>query len=485
MKKNSLHNKNAISNKKKKHYYIKKDENAFLRKEVDAFLMTSGVSAIYKLTSAISKLKIPLHNAKEVIKYAICEEIKRYNNEASESGVTIKNRHSTMLMNLDTTNFIAREWQYVPFILKNRDYLELQTTPKFPIFIENYDYSLPLYEFKNNIKFNNEINFQRKNVITSNDVQFYISNDEKVLFSKVTNLLFSPISYKLIKEFKKTLSPNDNVEQIKYMPSLYERSFSISMYVILEGDTKKTHMYMRYDSSSKTHKNIYIGNDKRENIFGYEAENPHFHFQNEDDNLLCIKKFRDGYRQIKWKTGRCNAIDLKHLINYLTELDSFTREKVEKLYFDDMHYNMPFLKAKFNNQPFCTKSINTMLLNYKNEKGSIDEEYIKKIKDKFEILNQRIYNNSKNKVFKNLITSLKFLQFICDERVNTKNLNELENLSKLEIIVASDIMNAINCSQEKVIEKDYQPKYIINGDYLLSKQKKNQPKEHNEDNQKQ
>ena len=146
---------------------------------------------------------------------------------------------------------------------------------------------------------------------------------------------------------------------------------------------------------------------------------------------------------------------------------------------------MPFLKAKFNNQPFCTKSINTMLLNYKNEKGSIDEEYIKKIKDKFEILNQRIYNNSKNKVFKNLITSLKFLQFICDERVNTKNLNELENLSKLEIIVASDIMNAINCSQEKVIEKDYQPKYIINGDYLLSKQKKNQPKEHNEDNQKQ
>ena len=116
-----------------------------------------------------------------------------------------------------------------------------------------------------------------------------------------------------------------------YLPTLYDRTLTISMYVLLEGSSNKSHMFLRYDSSSKTHKNIYVGSDKRQSVYGLEAENPHFHFQNEDDNLLCIKKFRDANRHIKWKTGRCNAIDCKHLIKYLLELDSLSQEKLEEL----------------------------------------------------------------------------------------------------------------------------------------------------------
>ena len=467
MNKRKTHNKDSIAKTTKNKLYNTKRENiALISGEVDAFLTEKGAKAVYSLTTAIDKLKMPQHIAKETIKEAIKENIKRYNRKADNSGVIIKVNHPEVLQVFDSEGFIERQWQYIPFILRNKDYLMIQNKAKYPIFIDKYDYSMPLYKFKNNIQFQTEEELRKRKIQNMNDIMFYISDDEKMLFSKVINLSFNPISYSLIKQYKKSLVSDHDKERVLFLPSLYDRSFSISMYVMLDGDPKKTHMYLRYDSSSGIHKNVYIGNDNRQSVFGYEATNPHFHFQNEDDNLLCMKKFRDGQRHIKWKTGRCNAIDLKHLINYLIELDSFSNDKVEKLYHEHLHYNMPFLEAKHNHKQYTITNIRSLMKQYKEKCDEENKEHIDVLVSKFELINPKAKTNGENKVFNKLLQSLKFLQFLNDERINTSNLRQLETLSQLEIMCANDVMNSISNCKEKIIEKDYQPKYKLNGDYL-------------------
>ncbi len=478
MKKSKMHNKGSIQNYHKKRFSTKKINSGEIRKEVEAFLTTSGIGAVYKLTAALENLHIPPHIIKGTVKDAIKDNIKRYNDEADDSGATLKYGYSSALTDFDSDGFIDRKWQYIPFILKTRDYLDIQRKKKYPIFIEKYDYSMPLYTFKNNINFQNEGKFSKRNIHNSNDVQFFISSDEKMLFSKVTNLIFVPTSPAVLREYKKLHPSKQEQEKLIYMPSVYDRSFSISMYVMLEGDPKKTHMYLRYDSSNKSHRNVYIGPDKRERVFGYETGSPHFHFQNEDDNLLCMKKFRDEHRQIKWKTGRCNAIDLKHLISYLVELDNTQEKKVAERFFEGGHYNMPFLEAKLNKKVFSTKAIDTIIDDYKNSKDS--PEYLQELVKKFKLLNPK--QETKGKCFASLISSLKFLQFINDERINTSDLDELETLSELEIVCANDVMNSITNSREQVKQRNYQPKYVMKGDYLVKKSsnKKKSPQEKDE-----
>ncbi len=465
MNKSKMRNKGSIKYYHKKRSGTRKINSGEIRRDVEAFLTTSGLGAVYKLTAALENLHIPPHIIKGVVKDAIKDNIKRYNDEADDSGATLKYGYSDALTGFDSDGFIDRKWQYIPFILKTRDYLDIQRKKKYPIFIEQYDYSMPLYTFKNNINFQTEEKFRKRNIHNSNDVQFFISSDEKMLFSKVTNLIFVPTSPAVLREYKKLHPSKQEQEKLIYMPSVYDRSFSISMYVMLEGDPKKTHMYMRYDSSNKSHRNVYIGPDKRERVFGYETGNPHFHFQNEDDNLLCMKKFRDEHRQIKWKTGRCNAIDVKHLVSYLTELDNISEKKVAQQFFEGAHYNMPFLEAKFNKKVFYTKSINAIVDDYKN--GKDNHEYLQGLVQKFKLLNPE--QTAAGKCFARLISSLKFLQFIYDERINTSDLGELEALSQLEIVCANDVMNSITNSREQAMQKNCQPKYVMKGDYLVKK----------------
>ena len=307
-----------------------------------------------------------------------------------------------------------------------------------------------------------------------NDAQFYVSDDEKMLFAKIVNLNFELSDEEYLNDYKTLYSSKQDQEKLVYLPRIYDRTLSISMYVMLDGDPKKTHSFLRYDSVAENkpfHKNIYIGEDNRYQIFGDDTASPHIHFQNGDDNIICAKKYEDkgNNADAKWKTGRCNAIDIKHLINYLTILDSTPDAQIREDYAKGLHYNMPFLEAKYNKKILDIKSVNKLVNNYKKDKED-NHQFITKLVKNFELLNPK--QEPSEKSFTGLINALKFVQFVYDERSNTTNLDELQVLSDLEIVCANEVMNCISKSRERIIQKDYKPKYSIKGDYLEKKSKK-------------
>lgn len=465
-KTNHVHNRRDMKQKKqstKQGVIVDKSVDSELKREVEAFLTNGKPDALFKLATNLENLNLPRHNIKYIVKEAIKDNIKKYSPEADEYGVYVKNRLSSALASIDVGNFSNRQWQYVPFILKNEDYQKILLEKKYPIYIEKYDYDEPIYKFKNSIKFKNEMSTKFKKIKSSNDLQFFIGKDEQTLFAKVIYQRFTPISFKLISKAKKNLSSEENKADLIYRPDLYEHSLSISSYVLLDGDPKKAHMYMRYDGGEHLHKNLFLGNDKREAIFGAEAKSPHFHFQNEDDNLICIKKFRDSNRHVRFKTGRCNAIDCEHLVNYLVKLENTSNEEIEKQFYSNQHYNMPFLEAMYKHKSFAPSTIENLLDNYGKDKDVKEQEYLKYLYENFKP--KQSINCHK---FKKLVDSLEFLQYIHNQKASTQNLSNLKALTEIEILCADDVVNSISNSKEKFLESNYQMKYSINGSYLAN-----------------
>lgn len=436
-----------------------------LDKEIEAYITSSDEDLpLLKLASALKALKIPPQMAKRMVKEAIRDNIKTYDYEVDDYQLYLQKGLDATLQDFDISKFIERSWQYRPIALNAQDYALIQQQEKCPIFINRYDYTIPIHKFGNNINFQNEFAFKKKKIINNNDVQFYTTKDENMLFAKVTNIKFEPINYARLKEAGRELEPNEK-EKLKYNPRIYNRTFSISLYVMLEGDPKKSHPFLRYDSSPCTHTNMFLDGDKRVDVYGYEADNPHFHFQNEDDALLCIRKYRDNNRHIKWKTGKCNSIDCKHLIKYLLKLDNMERGELEKQEKQNLNYGMPFLNMKLKGKKVNTQNTSKYFENYPCLNKS-EADYIARLREDFKTLNSEKSVGGGDKSFKRLISSLQLLQFVTDERSKATDNAELEILSNLEVECATDVINAITNSSQKIIEKDYKPKFVINNHYI-------------------
>ena len=438
---------------------IKKDKQSQVDKEINAYI-TSGENtmSLLQLAENLQELGIPPQAVKRVTKNAIKEQISHHNKHS----LYIKSSMEELTRSFNADCFIERQWQYLPIVLNDIDYLTLSEQEKFPIYVERYDYSEPLYKFKNNINFQNETSFKEKKIQSSNDAQFFINKEENMIFARVTNMHFAPISYRLIKQIKRTL-PEAEHKNLIYNQELYNRSFSISFYILLDGDPKKCHGFLRYDSSSFPHKNIFLYNDPRQQVYGLEAQSPHFHCQNEDDGLLCMKKTKDSSKRVKWKTGRSNAIDCQHLISYLQKLDNLSFQEVERDFYCNKHYNMPFLKMKFLHKKVKIRSIEKIVEHFvqtrESQEGLLADSLNK-------IMSKPNFESDKDRSFTKLISALEYLQNIYDERKNTSSLSELEMLSNLEVEVASEVVNSITSSQNKILEKNYQPKYVIDGKFL-------------------
>lgn len=445
----------------------KKRQLSELDKEVEAYIMSSDDSfPLLRLANILKAMKIPPQMAKRVVKESIKASIEDYNSDMGDYNLYLTRGLEDALDEFNLDRFMERSWQYQPIALKDQDYRLLNEVEKYPIFIDSYNYSLPIHTFGNNINFHNEHNFSKKKIINNNDIQFYTTKDENMLFAKVTNIKFEPISYVLIKEAVKNM-PADSRTKLQYNPTLYNRTFSISLYVLLEGDPNKSHPYLRYDSNPCTHTNTFLGGDKRLEVYGLEADNPHFHFQNEDDALLCIRKYRDSGRHIRWKTGKCNAIDCKHLVRYLALLDNLEQRELHRQEEQNLSYGMPFLDIKLKGKKIITKSVDKLLDEYPllDEKSG---QLIDMLRESFKML-YPVKATQGDKSFKRLITSLRFLQLLHDEQSNTLDEEKLEILSNLEIECASDVVGAISSCSQKIIEKDYKPKFIISNQYLDSK----------------
>ena len=127
---------------------------------------------------------------------------------------------------------------------------------------------------------------------------------------------------------------------------------------------------------------------------------------------------------------------------------------------------MPFLHAKLNRKTYSMTPVDKLLDNYTNDVDQFAIDYASELKRKFKLYYPQKTVGGGEQSFKKLITSLQFLQFLYEERIDTTDLRKLEMLSQIEVITATEVVNKISNNKDKTIEKEYKPKYVIEGDYL-------------------
>ena len=433
-----------------------------IKEAVEEYLSGSREEAMYKLAVALHESNP--NKIKPILKKAIYTHLKHYRKDF-ENSTKIQNCIYDMFHEFNMTDFMERTWQYKPFYLSSADYQELQTAPKAPIHIQNYDYAQPIYKLSNTIDYDpKKLKCYKCPLQTErNDVKFYLSRQENMIFAKYINLRYRPENLRAVKDHNKDKTPEEK-SYTMYDTKLYNRSLSISMYVLLDGDPNKAMPFVRYDNDPNPHTNLYIGNDPRLEVYGKETVGPHFHFQSEEDSLICLRKFRCEDGRVKFKTGRCNAIDCHHLIEYLLKLDQLSPKEVEHLEEQNLHYNMPFLKYKAEGKKIgCSVD-------------KIFESFIKgRTKDEIRLLNgiskwlemsknDEIYNRGGS--FAKVIKTLGFLIRLHAHLESPINYQQRKLYSQLEIVVADSLINSICNNSHQYLLQDQEPKYTIQTNLL-------------------
>lgn len=237
------------------------------------------------------------------------------------------------------------------------------------------------------------------------------------------------------------------------------------MYVLLDGDPNKAMPYLRYDSEQGTHNNVFVGDDKRMAIFGKEAVGPHFHFQNETDSLLCLKKF-NGSEDKKYKTGRSNAIDLPHLRKYLSYLDSLSETRLDYEYQQNRHYGMPFLELKMKGRTVKVDFVGAVCkLLEETDINSAKTQEIKHWLDWAKGLSE--YKNQDGKKFGKFIMALDFISLLYDLRYKTGDMHERRLFTQMELITSNALINSVSsCLNNQIVDEKTQQQFNIDGAYL-------------------
>ena len=440
---------------------------SFIDEEIEKFIKVSGKEASINLVNNIlAHLPEKTHiDVKSYIKNGIIRYMKKYNPNLEENTLYFEHILSDTLKELPLDDFINKAWKYVPYILKKADYYKILTAKKNPIFIKNYDYSTPIYRFKNNVTFHSQVKRENPNIAFT-DINYYLDDNESILYSKVVKEKFIPKTIKEIKVRRERLGENEK-DLVVYDEKAYTRDLSISMYVFLQAQPKKAYKFFRYDSSNYSHDNLYFLNDKRRKIFGEKAYNPHFHFQNEDDALLCSKTIIGKNHKRLFKTGRCNAIDIPHLKNYLIDLDKKSENEIAYLWDKNENYGMPFLEFKVKNTPLKI-NLTRILTDFIEKLGEgEDKNFIQQVISEF----KPDKNLNEKTKFYNLISILDFIQYVYNtarakSSKNIKNLKRKELLYQLEIATANEVFDAICQNSKKILQKNYKPLYEIDAKYL-------------------
>ncbi len=341
--------------------------------------------------------------------------------------------------------FIKRKWKYVPYYVPADSYERMKTSFKYPIRLKRYKYDKPLYEFANDVEFaDRKARYQESHSQAKTDIRFYVDHDFKsqnkgMMFAKVVNLKYKPSLLRVVnEEEKKHANAQDALIADKF---LYDRSLSISMYVLMDGDPNAAMPIARYDNDMYPHHNVFIGDDKRKTIFGDTAASPHFHFQNEEDSLLCLRRSRaDG----KYRTGRCNAIDCYHLKQYLKKLDRLNKSEIQRNVREKNDYGMPFLNMKAKNIAVF-KDPEPMIRKYF-ENNRVNNSVVLKWFDKTREYD--LYKSAPNRIFTNLIKSLDLLDFIANSQKVCLDAKESKMMSDVEVLLANNVVSNMNLIKE-------------------------------------
>ena len=426
-----------------------------INKLVDTYLFYGTQDALDRLLDDLSKLKIPPNQVKNLIKTAISANVKEYNKDFDRLSAESKESLSPNSTLFDGKQFLEMKWLHSPYFLKNSEYLRLLRGENVQVFIDQYDYSTPIFYFGNNFKYT----AARKATKDFNDLKFYLNCNEKFILAKKLSLNFDRVSERLPEK----IAYENKKGYALYNQALYDNSLTVAMYSLLDGKPDKAHCFMRYDGGGvfvTPHHNLFFQNDPRKEVYPLVTNGPHFHFQNEDDSILCLKKFRNSSKRTTWLTSRCNAIDIEHLVKYLHTLDHASWQQLQNLMDKEKHYCMPFLVYKYNNKALnidvdLGKSPNKYTL-------SLEQE----IKDCANLALANLKYSSKNACFKKLIKALLCLSEINERKQKSNDCRQIKILTDLEIAYADGVVDSICNTKKELITQDCQLKYNILGSYL-------------------
>lgn len=398
----------------------------------------------YNRERVIDKLKlrkVSEGQIRPILKQAILSYAQTYNFCREEDKPFYCANVYELLSSFKAIDFISRNWQYCPQYISKFDYEKLQDVDKNHIFMRGYDYESPVYSFENDYTPQDPKKTKYDDIVKT-DAQFFVDTKSNHMFGKLVRLKYVPHSKKTVKEAMKKYEGEEDL--ILNDPEVYDKILSISLCVLFNGDPKKTMPLIRYDSSKLLHTNVYVGNDKRREIFGDYAESPHFHFQNEDDSLLCLKKYKNQENgKMRYKSGRCNAIDCKHLRTYLQDLDSLSEKEVSQLVEQKKDYGMPFLRMKDSGKKFVSK----FTRNVQEFLQGMSEEELKACDLLVQWLEKAQrnpeYKNGSEKCFAKMLRTLDFLNYLVKFRAKIEDCKLLKKLTELEILIADDFMNGI------------------------------------------
>ncbi len=413
------------------------------------------------------RYKISFEYAKEIFKNAIlnfvCDDLEKQGHEFIGS-IKSKDNIFTMPDLSIATEFFKEAWRKYPFTMPQKDFNYMQQCLKKPLKCSFYDTNRPIYNFVDKDKLHSNfkmINLLNKKIVLN--TQFYLADDKKQgqsLYAKQMEFCFTPKKFRKkdnaeVDDFKSEIEKLTNEE-------FYNRTLSISMFSLLDGNPNKAMSVMRYDNQydfNNYHKNTYIGKEKRYDIFGAKAEYPHFHFQSEDDSLFCLqqKKHSSKNSVSNYRVSKCNAIDCKHLKKYLIIIDGLSGSHLKNERDNNGSYGMPFLSMKEEKHKVYI-DIEKIIEEYKsenqikNEKGIFLKinEWIENSKQKDE------YKDNEFKCFAQLIKAIDFLReinFLRKRVCEIDSSNDLKFLSELEILIANKTMDVVSRISKTFVKK--------------------------------
>ena len=371
----------------------------------------------------------------------------------------------SVVKNFDAKKFFANNWKYRPHYVEQQELEQVYHCIKNPLPVKRYKYKSPIYKFANTrLLDTTKSNLSVTRRMVKNDAKFYLSQNEDMMFAKLLTLKYIPKNLVLLNSQNDIKNVQKTKEETILQSGLFERRFSCCLYVFLDGDASKPFPYMRYDNEYSNHTNVFIANDERRKVFGESAGAPHFHFQNEKDALLCLRKFKDSDKQVKYRTGRCNAIDCPHLHHYLKTIDNYNPNTVDGMLQNGRDYGMPFLRFKKDKRNFDI-DIKALVEKYKKETKSNSLYAVEKWLEQNNDLEE--YKNIKNHCFGGLIKALDFIQFVCSRFKTSVDEAEMKALSDLEIIAVNTVMDSINLASSKNLsnEQNNQNYYQIEYDF--------------------
>ncbi|MBO5394829.1 MAG: hypothetical protein J6A28_02870 [Clostridia bacterium] len=411
--------------------------NNITKSDIYTYLTSSREAVINKL----QEQTVAMDNIKPILKKALYKYVKDDIGKIDASVYCVP--MCTLVEQFSLKDFTNRVWVYKPSFMAESDYNKLRGLRKIPLLIKEHNNTNNIYTFPNKISIASTTKYEKVFV----EPQFYTNEDDNIMFGKLMRLKYVPKNAKVVDLLDKS---KEIVQYSHDDQSLFDKVMSISFCVIIEGDCTKAIPLYRYDSSRLEHTNLYIGDDKRREIFGEVVHSPHFHFQNEDDSLLCLRKYhKNNNKDHLYKSGRCNAIDCKHLRKYLIDLDTMPRPAIEKLNSHNKNYGMPFLKMRYEEkvaQCNFIKGVNKYLKALDQEtrkKLSCVEKWIGKAHgERFDVEANEYVSYDYYPIFGELIKAVDFIDFLFNCRQNCVDCKVSKHLAELELLTAN---MAINC----------------------------------------